>query len=105
LNNLFAYGGMTLEQGLVHTSDWRRSVSGSVDADLVETLLLMNWAYAARGTGSANTISGQAQQAYEYRNEMASAELREIENRSSSNPLWFQLELWLKRNQGQSLKT
>jgi len=104
LDDLFQYGGLTIQQAMAHTSDWRRAVPGSVNSELVEALMFSDWAYAARGNGYSNTVSPQAELVYEYRDEMVSAGLHEVARRAASNPLWYELSLFLGRNQSLPLE-
>ena len=93
LTNLFRFGGVAPDVAFGHTADWRRRVRNSEMADLVEAMLLSEWAWSARGTGSANSISAQNLALYAYRSEMAAAALEEVADRASNNPLWYTLSL------------
>jgi hypothetical protein len=64
-----------------------------VFADLAEAVLLSEWAYAARGTGTADSVSGQSMAVFAYRIEMAAAALLELQGTASQNPLWYTLSL------------
>ena len=91
LSNLFSYGKITVEEGLRRTAEWRRSVKGSVEPELVEALLFREWAYGARGRGYASTVSPEAMQVFFSRSAMAGAGLSEIAASAAGNPLWYQL--------------
>jgi membrane associated rhomboid family serine protease len=93
LTNLFRFGGLAPEIAFGHTADWRRSVKNSEMADLVEAMFFSEWAWSARGTGFANSISAQNLALYAYRTEMAAAALEEVADRASNNPLWYTLSL------------
>jgi membrane associated rhomboid family serine protease len=93
LTALFRFGGMAAETGFGHTADWRRRVEHSPMADLVEAMLFSEWAWSARGTGPANSVSAQNLALYAYRTEMAVAALDEVADRASNNPVWYTLSL------------
>jgi membrane associated rhomboid family serine protease len=93
LDDLFVVGGLTPDEAFGRTADWRRRVKGSVFADLVEAMILADWAYAARGTGGADTISSQNRALYAYRTEMAAAALSELKVRAAKYPLWYTLSM------------
>jgi membrane associated rhomboid family serine protease len=93
LTDLFRFGKMDALVAFGHTADWRRQVKGSVMADLVEALLFSEWAYSARGSGFANSVSSKNMALYEYRTEMAAAALADVADRAANNPLWYSLSL------------
>jgi membrane associated rhomboid family serine protease len=93
LTNLFRFGKLDALVEFGHTADWRRRVKGSVMADLIEAMVFSEWAYTARGTGAANSVSNKNMVLYAYRTEMAAAALAEVADRAHSNPLWFSLSL------------
>ncbi|HSY08329.1 MAG TPA: rhomboid family intramembrane serine protease [Steroidobacteraceae bacterium] len=93
LSDLFEYGTLELREVLRRTSDWRRSMPGSVQPDLVETMLFRIWAWSARGQGAANTVTPQAWTLFIARDEMAAVGLREITDRAAADPLWYSLAL------------
>jgi membrane associated rhomboid family serine protease len=93
LDDLFAVSGLIPDETFGRTADWRRRVKGSVFADLIEAMAFEEWAYSARGTGAADTISSQNMVLYAYRTEMAAAALLEIKDRAASYPLWYSLSL------------
>ncbi len=85
LDNLFSFGGFTPDEVFGRTADWRRRIKGSVFADLIEAMAFGDWAYAARGTGGANTVSGQNMALFAYRAEMAAAALSDLKDRAANN--------------------
>jgi len=93
LADLFRFGGLTPDIAFGHTADWRRMVKASTMADLVEAMLFSEWAWSARGTGFANSISAQNLAVYGYRTQMAVAALDEVADRASNNPIWYTLSL------------
>jgi membrane associated rhomboid family serine protease len=93
LTYLFRFGGLAPEVAFGHTADWRRSAKNSAMADLAEAMFFSEWAYAARGNGNANSISGQNLAMFAYRSEMAAAALDDVADRASNNPLWHALSL------------
>jgi membrane associated rhomboid family serine protease/tetratricopeptide (TPR) repeat protein len=93
LSDLFDYGMPDPLQAFERTSDWRRSIKDSVEAELVEAMLFRTWAWSVRGGGYAKSVSPQAWAIFAYRTEMAAASLEEISEAESSNPLWYQLSL------------
>jgi membrane associated rhomboid family serine protease len=93
LTDLFRFGRLDALVLFGHTADWRRRVKGSVMADLVEAMLFSEWAYSARGTGYANSVSSQNMALFVQRSEMAAAGLAEVADRAADNPLWYSLSL------------
>jgi membrane associated rhomboid family serine protease len=93
LSELFSYGSLKPDEVFGRTADWRREIKGSVFADLIEAMAFTDWAYAARGTGGADTISAQNSALYAYRSEMAAAALVELKNRAAKYPLWYDLSM------------
>jgi membrane associated rhomboid family serine protease len=93
LTDLFGFGGLDPQIAFGHTADWRRRIKGSVMSDLVEAMFFSEWAYAARGTGYANSVSSQNMALYAHRTEMAAAGLAEVADRAANNPLWYSLSL------------
>jgi membrane associated rhomboid family serine protease len=93
LDNLFSFGRLTPDEVFGRTADWRRRVKGSIFAELVEAMAFADWAYAARGTGGADTISGQNMALFAYRAEMAAAALSELKDRAAKYPLWYTLSM------------
>jgi membrane associated rhomboid family serine protease len=93
LGDLFDYGSLEVEPTLGRTADWQRQIPGSVYPRLIQTLIFESWAWAARGHGSADSISPEAWAAFAQRTEMAAMGLHEIVERANTNPLWYQLSL------------
>jgi rhomboid protease GluP len=93
LDNVIRYGGLSADDALGHTADWRRQVKDSTMADLVEAMIFREWAWGARGSGSANTVTPQSFAIFEHRIEMSAASLAEIATRAADNPLWYTLSL------------
>ncbi|TLZ43444.1 MAG: rhomboid family intramembrane serine protease [Gammaproteobacteria bacterium] len=93
LDTLMYYGGMDVRTLLARTASWRRAVPGSVQADLIEALAFRNWAWTARGHGSANEVSQQSWALFAHRIEMAAAALEDLAQRDRNHPLWYQLFL------------
>lgn len=93
LSTLFEFGGLDLSRALARTAGWRRTVPASVNADLVESMIFSDWAWGARGHGAANEVSQQAWALFAHRTEMAAAGLRDLEQRGSEQPLWYELAI------------
>ena len=104
LDDYFDYGNGNFEALMGRTSDWRRSVKDAVGAELAEVLLFRAWAWSARGSGYANSVSRQSWEVFAMRLEMAAAGLREIRARATVNPLWYQLALQLGGDQQMPLE-
>lgn len=104
LDDLFSYGGITVENATRRTADWRRATNNSIEADLVEVLMFRDWAYGARGNGYAETVAPQAMELYLMRSEMAAAGLRETAIRAAGNPLWYQTSVAVGRDQSLPLE-
>jgi rhomboid protease GluP len=93
LSSLFNYGRLMPEEVFGRTADWRRQIKGTVFGELVEVMAFEDWAYGARGHGSADTVSTQNFALFQHRAEMASAALTEIKQRAASYPLWYDLSM------------
>jgi rhomboid protease GluP len=93
LDDAIRYGGLSVDAALGHTADWRRQVKDSTMADLVEAMIFQEWAWAERGSGSANTVTPQSFAIFSYRTEMSAVSLAEIAKRAADNPLWYTLSL------------
>jgi membrane associated rhomboid family serine protease len=102
LDDLIRFGGWDVTPLLARTADWRRSVPGSVNADLVEAMVFEEWAWGARGVGAANEVTPQAWLLFAHRTEMAAATLRAIP-RGAMSPLWYQLSLTVGLDQSQGV--
>jgi rhomboid protease GluP len=88
LGTLFEYGGVDLEQAFGKTADWRRSIPGSINADLTEASMLEAWAWVARGHGTRDSVSPQGWAQFAQRLEMSAQTLQDIEPRASGNLIW-----------------
>jgi membrane associated rhomboid family serine protease len=99
LDDLFTYGRVTVLEGLRRASEWRRSVKGSVEPDLLEALILRVWAYAARGHGPAATVTPQAMQMFLARSAVAQAGLHDIVPSTVNDPEWYALSVGVGRDQ------
>lgn len=99
LSALMSYGGLDLRALLGRTADWRRVVPGSVQAELIESIVFRSWAWGARGNGSANEVTQQSWILFAHRSEMAAAGLRDIRG-AADNPLWYQLSIEVGLDQG-----
>jgi membrane associated rhomboid family serine protease len=89
LTNLFDFGGLSTEELLGRTSDWRRAVRGSVHAELAEADIFNAWAWSVRGHGSANSVTQQGWALFRHRSEMAAAGLQEVAQLAKSQPEWY----------------
>ncbi len=93
LSDFTRFGSFDVQQLLGRTADWRRAVPESVYADLVETLIFENWAWAARGNGAANETSPQAWVLFRHRTELAAATLDDASKAAADTPVWYELSL------------
>ncbi|HVC00886.1 MAG TPA: rhomboid family intramembrane serine protease [Steroidobacteraceae bacterium] len=93
IDTLFGFGGLSIQDVLQRTADWRRDVPGSINAGLVEVVALENWAWAARGHGYANAVTPQYMAVFSLRVDMAAADLADLAKRAQSDPIWYQLSL------------
>jgi membrane associated rhomboid family serine protease len=93
LSDLFGFGGLTPDETFGRTADWRGRIKNSVFAELIEALIFSDWAYSARGSGGADTISTQNMAVYAYRTEMAAAALSDLKVRAAQIPLWYSLSI------------
>jgi membrane associated rhomboid family serine protease len=103
LDDLFAYGPISVEETLRRTAEWRQNAPGSVAPELVEALMFRDWAYTARGRGYISTVSEQNLQLFLIRVEMAATGLREIAPRAQNSALWYELSLAVGRDQSLTL--
>jgi rhomboid protease GluP len=93
LDTLTYFGGFDVGALLARTASWRRTVPGSVQADLIESMVFLNWAWAVRGHGAANEVTQQAWALFAHRTEMATAALQDLSQESPKQPLWYVLSL------------
>jgi hypothetical protein len=105
LDTLVYFGHFDLPTLLTRTANWRRAVSGSVQPDLIESMIFRNWAWAARGHGAADEVSQQSWLLFSHRIEMAAAGLRELTQRAADQPLWYQLSLNVGLDQSEDAET
>ena len=98
LDDLFDYGGITIEEAMRRTSEWRKAVKGSIEPDVAEAMILRDWAYAARGHGYASSVSAQAMQMYLARAAMAQAGLQDMERSAANDPMWYVLSIGISRD-------
>jgi hypothetical protein len=100
LDNLFTYGGGDPRQLLTLTSDWRRTVPGSIEPDLAESMIYEAWAWRARGTGSFDSVSAEGWWWFRHRSALAAAGLEELTSRATQNPSWYvdSIHVGLDRN-------
>lgn len=95
LDTLFGYGNLEITDAMRRMGEWRRAVPSSIHAELAEASLLQAWAWAARGHGRQDTVSGQGWLMFADRLEMAFAGLEELGDRGRGNPVWHDLRLHL----------
>ncbi|HVA41584.1 MAG TPA: rhomboid family intramembrane serine protease [Candidatus Binataceae bacterium] len=93
MDTLFSLGGLSLQEVLQRTADWRRAVPGSINADLAEVMALESWAWAARGHGYADMVTPQRMGIFSLRVDIAAADLEDLAKRAQSDPVWYQLSL------------
>jgi rhomboid protease GluP len=89
IDNLFEYGGISVNATMVRLAEWRRAMPGSVHADLAEVSALVAWGYAARGVGVANTITAQNLQLFQHRINIAQAALTAMAPRGKKWAQWY----------------
>jgi hypothetical protein len=77
------------EQELARISEWRQQNPASTAVDIVEAAILQSWAWSARGTGYARTVTPEAWKLFNERMNRAQEVLFRSKDRSSNNPLWF----------------
>jgi hypothetical protein len=93
LDDLFEYGGLSVENAFAITADWRRVIPGSKRSYLVEAMILRDWAWSARGHGGADSISPQVWTLFAHRTAMAAKALQDAEGSAPTTPMWFDLAL------------
>jgi len=93
LDALLSFGGYDLMSSLARTAAWRHALPGSIYPELVEADVFEDWAWAARGTGAADQVSGQSWLVFAHRAEMAADALRQLGRRSDEDPDWYELSL------------
>jgi rhomboid protease GluP len=103
LDDLFEFGPLTPPQALRLTAEWREAYPHSPLPALIEAMVFEEWAWAARGGGYANSVSGTAWTLYSTRIEMAATSLREAAAAAAATPLWYQLSLKVGIDQSKTL--
>ncbi len=103
LDNLFEYGRITMPEVLRHTAEWRRAYPRSPLPTLIEAMAFEDWAWAARGGGYANSVSGAGWLWFAARVEMAATSLRSAPASAGSTPLWYELSFEVGIDQAQNL--
>jgi rhomboid protease GluP len=93
IDQLIDYGRLTMPQVLRLTAEWRRAYPRSPLPTLIEAMAFEDWAWAARGSGYANSVSGASWMLFSARIEMAAASLRAAPKTAGATPLWYQLSL------------
>lgn len=76
-----------------HIRQWREKKPTSRTAAFVEALYWYGYAWDARGSGYANSVTPEGWQLFEQRLKKAEAVLIESESYASSNPLWGNIYL------------
>ncbi|HYM44261.1 MAG TPA: rhomboid family intramembrane serine protease [Steroidobacteraceae bacterium] len=99
LDNLLYFGQFDVGTLLTRTANWRRAVPDSVQAELIESQVFVDWAWGARGHGAANEVSQQSWALFAHRMEMAHAALQDLSQPGIEQPLWYALSLDVGLNQ------
>jgi hypothetical protein len=77
------------EQSLGQIREWRQQNPASTAVDIAEANLLKNWAWSARGSGYARSVTEEGWKLFRARLDRAEAVLLHSKDRSSGNPLWY----------------
>ena len=89
----FAFGANTTpkdwQQSLDKIREWRQKNPESTAVDIVESQILRNWAWAARGKGYSRTVTPEGWKLFGERMKRAEEVLFRSRERSSNNPLWY----------------
>ncbi|HEY4214893.1 MAG TPA: rhomboid family intramembrane serine protease [Steroidobacteraceae bacterium] len=104
LGDLFEYRTFDVLRTLGRTADWQRQAPKSVYPELIQSLIFESWAWSARGTGFAKTVSPQAWALFAQRTEMAAASLEKVVERANDNPVWYELALDVGLDQSKATK-
>lgn len=88
LDDLFNFGPLQLYEAAERLSDWRRATPRSGEPFIAEAVMYKNWAWAARGSGGRDTVSGQAWELFRHRIEMAAIALQGLGDRGPEYPEW-----------------
>jgi Domain of unknown function (DUF4034) len=99
LSDLLNFGALDTLQLLGRTADWRRAVKNSAKPDVLEAMIFSASAWSARGGGYATSVSPQQWTLFTYRTEMAAAALADTVDSARSDPLWYQLSLYIGLDQ------
>jgi membrane associated rhomboid family serine protease len=89
LDILMDYGGLSADAVMARLADWRKTVPGSVNADVAEVQALVSWAYSARGRGYVDSVTAQNQIIFQHRIEIANAALEAMEPRAKDYAAWY----------------
>lgn len=103
LDTFFEFGRMPMADVLRLTAEWRRAYPRSPLPSLFEVMAFEDWAWAARGGGYANSVSGAGWVWYAARVEMAATSLRKAPASAAETPLWYTLSLNLGIDQSKKL--
>jgi len=102
----FAFGANTTpkdwQQSLDKIREWRQKNPESTAVDIVESQILRNWAWAARGKGYSRTVTPEGWKLFGERMKRAEEVLFRSRERSSNNPLWYSEYLDVARAKGGS---
>lgn len=93
LDDLFEYGDVAPDETLLRLSDWRRTVPQSVYPDLLEAAFFRTWAWSARGSGVAKSVSATQWEIFRARINLASAALEHVSTRAVDHPFWYLLSM------------
>lgn len=89
LSTMFSNTPIEAAEVLARISRWRRIAPDSPYPDIVEAILYQDWAWSARGHGSANQVSAIDHAVFQYRTLLAAAALREANEAARTNPAWY----------------
>lgn len=103
LDDLFEFGSLSMPEALRLTAEWRRAYPRSPLPTLIEAMAFEDWAWTARGSGYANSVSGAGWLLFSGRMEMAATSLSEAPASAGATPLWYQLSLELGIAQSKDL--
>ena len=69
--------------------EWRQQNPQSAAVDIVEAMILREWAWSVRGSGYARTVTEEGWKLFRERLQRAEAVLLRSKERSAGNPLWY----------------
>lgn len=75
---------------LSQIDDWRKQNPDSAAVDIVEAMILRQWAWSARGSGYASSVTPEGWKLFKEKLQRAEAVLLRSKDKSSKNPLWYQ---------------